>query len=445
MGYGRAGSTTADPGSEAVAPFVDHVLYKHWLAGQLGSSDTPTATKYGPILFKAKTVSWAEAKAIKGDPDATRDLFKNKMESWEDTAETIKDEDPDAYAYLTGARTNRIGEALWTLAGTYTLLFPIFAFLLMMAGYLVVRFIVMTAPAWATIAIIPALQGTLRSALSVVAAAIINPIIMAAGASISVLVTGFLLNPDTGLGWLGLLLSVLFSALMWIVLKPYRRLTSLATGNPIADTGDTLLAWRTRATGFARTAAATAFGTAAGQALADDDENNPATTNTTTANPNTPTTVPADQYRRPEISSQRPSIYLPMTPADEPVAPRSGNVLVATRRPAAIESRAQQALTNGSAPEPPEPSPTVGDPGSPQGPSSTPGSGVSGRVLSPQLPADMDSAKVIDVSDPILSGEVIRRQEPTTVDGQELYVIYTPDEGLTVDDHANRPETEREV
>jgi hypothetical protein len=35
------------------------------------------------------------------------------------------------------------------------------------------------------------------------------------------------------LGWLGLLLSVLFTAMMWTVLKPYRRLTSLVTGNPV--------------------------------------------------------------------------------------------------------------------------------------------------------------------------------------------------------------------
>jgi hypothetical protein len=153
-GPGAAGADVADPGTDAVAPFVDHVLYTHWLAGQLGSSTSPTAVRYGPVLFRAKAVSFAEAAAVKGDADATRTLFETKQRSWAETADKIKDEDPDAYAYLTGERTNRTGEALPALAGTYTLAFPVFAFALMMAGYLVIRFVVMTAPVWATVAII---------------------------------------------------------------------------------------------------------------------------------------------------------------------------------------------------------------------------------------------------------------------------------------------------
>jgi hypothetical protein len=122
----------------------------------------------------------------------------------------------------------------------------------MMAGYLVIRFVVMTAPVWATLAIVSNLQGTLRSALSVVAAAVVHPAVMAVGAPVSVLTTGYLLNPDTGLGWLGLLLSVLFTAMMWTVLKPYRRLTSLVTGEPVETPGATLARLRAQAGSPAR-------------------------------------------------------------------------------------------------------------------------------------------------------------------------------------------------
>jgi hypothetical protein len=101
-GPGAAGADVADPGTDAVAPFVDHVLYTHWLAGQVGSSTSPTAVRYGPVLFRAKAVSFAEAAAVKGDADATRTLFETKQRSWAETADKIKDEDPDAYAYLTG-------------------------------------------------------------------------------------------------------------------------------------------------------------------------------------------------------------------------------------------------------------------------------------------------------------------------------------------------------
>jgi hypothetical protein len=127
-----------------------------------------------------------------------------------------------------------------------------FAFLLMMAGYLVIRFVVMTAPVWATVAIIPQTQGILRSAASVAAAAVVHPVIMAVGASISVLTTGYLLNPDTGLGWLGLLLSVLFTAMMWTVLKPYRRLRGLVTGEPVETPGQALNRLKAQATGLAQ-------------------------------------------------------------------------------------------------------------------------------------------------------------------------------------------------
>jgi hypothetical protein len=239
---------------------VDHVLYTHWLAGQVGSSTSPTAVRYGPVLFRAKAVSFAEAAAVKGDAEATRDLYETKQKSWTETADKIKDEDPDAYAYLTGERTNRTGEALPALAGTYTLAFPMFAFALMMAGYLVIRFVVMTAPVWATVATVPQTQGILRSAAPVATVAIVHPVIMAVGASVSVLTTGYLLDPGTGLGWLGLLLSVLFTAMMQVVLKRYGRLRGLVTGEPVETPRQALNRLRAQAAGLARGAAGAVTG-----------------------------------------------------------------------------------------------------------------------------------------------------------------------------------------
>jgi hypothetical protein len=130
----------------------------------------------------------------------------------------------------------------------------VFAFALMMAGYLVIRFVVMTAPVWATVAIVPQAQGILRSAASVAAAAIVHPVIMAVGASISVLTTGYLLDPDTGLGWLGLGLSVLFTAMMQVVLRPYGRLRGLLTGEPVETPTQALNRLRAQATGLAQAA-----------------------------------------------------------------------------------------------------------------------------------------------------------------------------------------------
>jgi hypothetical protein len=129
----------------------------------------------------------------------------------------------------------------------------VFAFALMMAGYLVIRLVVMTAPVWATVAIIPQTQGILRSAASVTAAAaIVHPVVMVVGVSVSVLTTGYLLDPDTGLGWLGLLLSVLFTAMTQAVLKPYGRLRGLVTGEPVETPMQALNRLRAQAAGLAR-------------------------------------------------------------------------------------------------------------------------------------------------------------------------------------------------
>ncbi len=424
---GRSDSAVADPGSEAVSPFIDHVLYNHWLAGQLGSSNSATAKKYGPELFRAKAISWAEAERIKNDPDKVQDLFDDKNDKWEETAEKIKDEDPDAYAYLTGKRTNRTAESLWTLAATYTMLFPIFAFLLMMAGYLVVRFIVMTGPAWATIAIIPALQGTMRSALGVVAAAVINPIIMAAGASVSVLVTGFLLNPDTGLGWLGLLLSVLFSALMWLVLKPYRRLTSLVTGNPLKEAGDNINSFKEKAGGFARTAAAAAFGAATGAKIAQDDED--AGKRSELSSTESTNGAQADRFRRPmQAIDSRPvepvQVWSQLPAGGSPPA-----ALPAAGVPQPVTMQTRLALTSADLPAKQSGS-TMLMTDSPRSQS---------RLAVQELTVEAEIV-ITDSSQQILQGEVIRRPEPIVVDGQELNVIYTPELGVSIDDSRTNSE-----
>jgi hypothetical protein len=77
---------------------------------------------------------------------------------------------------------------------------------------------------------------------------------MAVGASVSVLTTGYLLDPDTGLGWLGLGLSVLFTAMMQAVLRPYGRLRGLVTGEPVETPRQALNRLKGQATGLAQAA-----------------------------------------------------------------------------------------------------------------------------------------------------------------------------------------------
>ncbi len=161
---GLVGTRTGDAGAAVVGPFVDHVLYQHWLAGLPGSATSPVAVRHGPDLFRAQAVSWAEADAVRGDKAATARLVADKQAAWMAAAARVRYEDPDAYAYLTGERGSRTGQSLWVLAAAQTLLLPVAACALMVAGYLVIRLVVMTAPAWAVVAVLPQQQKRLRQA-----------------------------------------------------------------------------------------------------------------------------------------------------------------------------------------------------------------------------------------------------------------------------------------
>jgi hypothetical protein len=229
---GIVGPRTDDPADAVAGPFVDHVLYEHWLAGLLGSSTSPVAVRYGPELFRSQAVSWAEADQVAGDEAATARMVTDKQAAWEAAAAGVEEQDPDAYAYLTGGRGSRAGQAIWVLAAAQTLLLPIAASAVMIAGYLTIRFLVMTAPAWAVVAVLPQQQKRLRQATNLAATALITTVTTAAVVTAHSLLTTHLMNPTTGLGWLGTFLAVLVSKLTWTLTKPLHTLYSLITGKP---------------------------------------------------------------------------------------------------------------------------------------------------------------------------------------------------------------------
>ena len=50
------------PAVRASDTATEGLLYRNWLRGELGSADSPTAQKYGPALYDAKSFSWDESK-----------------------------------------------------------------------------------------------------------------------------------------------------------------------------------------------------------------------------------------------------------------------------------------------------------------------------------------------------------------------------------------------
>jgi hypothetical protein len=301
-----------------------------------------------------------------------------------------------------------------------------FAFLLMMAGYLVIRFVVMTAPVWATVAIIPQTQGILRSAASVAAAAVVHPVIMAVGASISVLTTGYLLNPDTGLGWLGLLLSVLFTAMMWTVLRPYRRLTSLVTGNPVESPTRTLSKLRDQAGGLARGTTGALTGGATGTTgAATGTGPKAATAVTRRISRSEPTNVPAWARSDDGPSDGADRAGPPTRTAPAAMSGSSGSPASSSFAPLGVGSRS---LRSAAAPGPTVraalPSSAAMDPPREQ-------DDIERRTAALVPGARAQAGQPWDAVDALAEDE--QRSEPTMVDGEEVYVIFTPDGGFTTD------------
>ena len=228
----KAPGTASNAGTEATAGMHEALLYQAWLGGTFGDANSDVAKKYGPIIFDATALTWAQAQVLKTDPDAGKKIIEAKEKKFEDAASKIKEADPDAYDYLTGRRSDtRVGYAV--LAGLATLCAVPFLFvagLLVLGALIIVRFGVMLFPAFATLGLFPTMRTLVTGIGSTVVAALINAMVFGIGAAVTVLGMGVLLSPATGTPpWLDIILMLLLTIVMWVALRPFRRLTQMVS------------------------------------------------------------------------------------------------------------------------------------------------------------------------------------------------------------------------
>jgi hypothetical protein len=223
---------TAQTATEKTAASNTHeaLLYQAWLAGTFGESDSSTARLYGPQLFDATALTWREARTLQQDPAQGKTIIEGKQRKFADVAARIKNADPDAYEYLTGKRSEtRVGYALIATFGALCALpFLLGAFLLVLAAFLVVRLAVMLFPAFAVLAVFPSMRRVATGAGSIVVAALLNAVIFGVAAIAVLRAIGILLDPSSPLPrWLSLTLMLLITIVMWVILRPVRRLGSM--------------------------------------------------------------------------------------------------------------------------------------------------------------------------------------------------------------------------
>ena len=219
------------PAQRASDTATQNLLYRDWLRGELGSADSPTAQKYGLVLYDAKSLSWADAADIANDPSGKtrQQIISDKQNRWERVAKQIKTEDPDAYQYLQGTKgMDRIGAGfIAILSALFFAMFDITASILVLLGFLIFRWAVIAAPILGTVGMLRPASSGVRRLVNAVVAAIFNIVIFGTGAAVYLFAVDLIMSTASLPGWLQVTLVWLCGVVGWLLLRPYRRITQL--------------------------------------------------------------------------------------------------------------------------------------------------------------------------------------------------------------------------
>lgn len=200
---------------------VDQVVYQNWLRGEFGAPDVPQARQYGRDLLRAQTFTKAEV----ADGGATADLARQKKVDYA----TIGGELGDRYPYFQGRSGSRVGAgALAVVEAGCIALFQLLSKVLVLVAMLLLRLLVMTAPAVAVVAVLK--PEILPALLRVGGAAIVNTLVVGALAGLHSLLVVSLFRPGSGVDlWLALLVTGVVTVVLWAVARPFRRLVSMVS------------------------------------------------------------------------------------------------------------------------------------------------------------------------------------------------------------------------
>ncbi len=195
---------TRPPAVRASDTITDTMLYRNWLRGLLGSADSDTAKKYGPVLYDARSLSWAEIQDLKAHPELRKQKIEEKNQQWMKVAEKIRDEDPEAFQYLQGTKgMDRVGAGLIALVSSILFsAFDLTASLLVLLGFLIFRWAVIAAPILGTVGLLRPASAGFRRLFNAVVAALFNIVIFGTGAAIYLYAVDLIMSTSSLPGWL---------------------------------------------------------------------------------------------------------------------------------------------------------------------------------------------------------------------------------------------------
>ncbi|WP_214404031.1 hypothetical protein [Pseudonocardia lacus] len=200
---------------------VDQVIYQNWLRGEFGAPDVPQAQELGRDLLRAQTFTKPEV----AENLATPELAEQKKADFAAIGERMG----DRYPYFQGVSGSRVGAgALAVVQALCIALFQLLSKVLVLVAMLILRLLVMTAPAIAVVAILK--PDVLPALLRVGGAAVVNALIVGALAGLHALLVVSLFRPGAGIDlWLALLVTGVVTVVLWAVARPFRRLVSMVS------------------------------------------------------------------------------------------------------------------------------------------------------------------------------------------------------------------------
>jgi hypothetical protein len=200
---------------------VDQVIYQNWLRGEFGAPDVPQAKELGRDLLRAQTFTIDEVDQKK-DTSALADQKKADFAA-------IAGKMGDRYPYFQGKSGSRVGAGVLALVEAVCIaLFQLLSKVLVLVAMLILRLLVMTAPAVAVVAVLK--PDILPALLRVAGAAIVNTLVVGALAGLHALLVVSLFRPDSGIDlWLALLVTGVVTVVLWAVARPFRRLVSMVS------------------------------------------------------------------------------------------------------------------------------------------------------------------------------------------------------------------------
>lgn len=226
-----------NPSDAATATTVESIHYQGAQRRMFGDDPSQAALDAFPAIYRSVGYSWAEKQAIENDPALRERTWEGKMQTLNSVAAELKEADPTAYRAFTGLGQDRVDAAALELA--YSAVANLFRIAAALLRVLCIAVIFVLGLAWlfaAPYILTPQGEGTGRGLLNSTLRAVGYAIISVLGSYGFMVWSGFALAPGVSMGT-SLLLLLIGTVVFWALIRPDRKLLSLATAGKVNGYG----------------------------------------------------------------------------------------------------------------------------------------------------------------------------------------------------------------